>query len=463
MTASGVFTISSTYGDLSGLGLFDAGYIIGVDDSRYDAIYTYINLIATSCSFNGTNTLVHVTDTVFLTSTASIGSITNFASNTGDQYWGGFAAHAQGNSTIAQGLFSHAEGGGRAYGNASHAEGSGIAYGNASHAEGGGQAYGNASHAEGGGIAYGNASHAEGSGIAGWIGYSMSESISAGVIKLQPVYGDRINEFVGGGFVLIQDDQGQIAGVPSTYRYEISSSAFTSSLTQIQLYDTSVSTANEIKITIGVYESPNPPVSDIPAGNASHAEGGGQAYGVASHAAGLGTQTLGWYQSVVGQGNIPLSSTSSFIVGNGSYDDINSIWTRSNLLVAEGNTVQISGSLQVSGSLTVSGSLRGQVSALSISSNTASIDMSTNNFFTLALVNGANTHINPTNINPGQTVNILVTQGAAGTGTVTFPSLVKQPSGSLYTGTAAANAIDIVTMIAFDSTNVYVSSVRNMI
>jgi hypothetical protein len=111
----------------------------------------------------------------------------------------------------------------------------------------------------------------------------------------------------------------------------------------------------------------------------------------------------------------------------------------------------------------VTGSLRGQVSTLSISSNTASVNMSTNNFFTLALVNGANTHINPTNINPGQTVNIRVTQGSLGTGTVSFPSFVDQPSGSLYTGSAVANAIDIVTMITFDSSIVFVSSVRNMI
>jgi len=111
----------------------------------------------------------------------------------------------------------------------------------------------------------------------------------------------------------------------------------------------------------------------------------------------------------------------------------------------------------------VTGSLRGQVSALSISGNTASVNLSTNNFFTLGLVNGANTHINPTNVNPGQTVNILITQGTLGTGTVSFPSIVDQPSGSFYTGSAVANAIDIVTMIAFDSTNVYVSSVKNMI
>lgn len=111
----------------------------------------------------------------------------------------------------------------------------------------------------------------------------------------------------------------------------------------------------------------------------------------------------------------------------------------------------------------ITGSLRGQVSALSIASNTASVDISSNNFFTLALVNGANTHVRPTNIQPGQTVNIRVTQGSLGTGTVSFPSFVDQASGSLYTGSAVANAIDIVTMISFDSTTVFISSIRNMI
>jgi hypothetical protein len=140
----------------------------------------------------------------------------------------------------------------------------------------------------------------------------------------------------------------------------------------------------------------------------------------------------------------------------GSAGDIGEHITSSNI-TDTGTVVSINSAAEVTGSL------RGQVSTLSISSNTASVNMSTNNFFTLSLVNGAGTNINPTNINPGQTVNILVTQGSLGTGTVTFPSLVKQPSGSLYTGSAVSNAVDIVTMIAFDSTNVYVSSVRNMI
>jgi hypothetical protein len=343
MTASGVFTISPSYGDLSSAGLFDAGYMIGVDDSQYDNSYTYANLVVASCSFDGTNTLVHVTDTGFLTSTASIGSISKFGSNAGDQYWGGYAAHAQGNSTTAQGAYSHAEGSSISSGAYSHAEGIGTTYGEISHAEGEGQAYGYASHAEGAGYTYGGCAHAEGEGTAGWNGYLMSESISAGVIKLQPIYGDRTLEFVGGGFVLIEDGQGQITGVRNTYRYQISSSAFTSSLTQIWLHDTSVSTATEAKTVIGIYEDPNPAVSDVGAGGNSHAEGSSTSYGVYSHAAGAETHALGWYQSTVGQYNQPISDIGAFIVGDG-VDGSN----RHNLLVAASGSVTISGSLIVS-------------------------------------------------------------------------------------------------------------------
>jgi hypothetical protein len=143
-------------------------------------------------------------------------------------------------------------------------------------------------------------------------------------------------------------------------------------------------------------------------------------------------------------------------ITKGSAGDLGEHITSSNI-TDTGTVVSINSATEITGSL------RGQVSTLSISSNTASVNMSTNNFFTLALVNGANTHINPTNINPGQTVNIRVTQGSLGTGTVSFPSIVDQPSGSLYTGSMIANAIDIVTMITFDSSIVFVSSVRNMI
>jgi len=140
------------------------------------------------------------------------------------------------------------------------------------------------------------------------------------------------------------------------------------------------------------------------------------------------------------------------------------IWiTGSQVAIGKNLGNPINGTFDISGSTVITGSLRGQVSTLSISSNTASVDMSTNNFFTLNLANGANTHIRPTNLQPGQTVNIRVNQGSDGTGTVSFPSFVDQASGSAYTGTAVSNAIDIVTMITFDSTTVFMSSIRNMI
>ena len=353
MTASGVFTISSSYGDLSTSGLFDAGYIIGVDDSQYDNNYEYANLIVTSCSFNGANTIVHVTDTSFLTSTASIGSISNFG-NGGDRAWGGYAAHAQGDATTAQGAYSHAEGKNTgAYGVSSHAEGAGTAYGNYSHAEGASTAYGEYSHAEGQSNVYGNYSHAEGeSSVAGYNGYRMNTDITAGVIELEPIYGDQTANFYGGSFVLIFDNSGDIDTVnnsSNTYLYEVSSSAFTSSLTQITLVDNAVTTfSNFNRVLIGVYGNAQPTAADVPLGNASHAEGvSSRTIGEYSHTAGNLTQALGWYQSVVGMSNKPISTLGAFIVGDGDTTGN----TRHNLLVAAAGSVTISGSLLMSGSI----------------------------------------------------------------------------------------------------------------
>jgi hypothetical protein len=109
---------------------------------------------------------------------------------------------------------------------------------------------------------------------------------------------------------------------------------------------------------------------------------------------------------------------------------------------------------------TISGSVLGDVIALSISSNTASLDLSLGNFFTLQLVGGVATNINPTNIRPGQTVNIRL--NTTGSGTVTFPSSVKQISGSAYTPTSTTG-IDVITLISFDTTALYLANVKNLI
>jgi len=110
-----------------------------------------------------------------------------------------------------------------------------------------------------------------------------------------------------------------------------------------------------------------------------------------------------------------------------------------------------------------SGSLRGQVQALTISSQTASLDCSLNNFYTLTLVSGSTTFVNPSNILPGQTINLRIKQASTPTGSISFASSVKQASGSVYIPTVTGNAEDIVTFISFDSTNLYLSNIKNFI
>ena len=130
---------------------------------------------------------------------------------------------------------------------------------------------------------------------------------------------------------------------------------------------------------------------------------------------------------------------------------------------ATANTASFYSLASVTQNAVFSGSVRGEVRALSISSNTASMDCSLDNFFTLTLVSGSNTYINPTNIASGQTINLRVTQANPGNGTVSFPTSVKQVSGSSYTPSVGSGPVDIVTFISFDASSLYLSNVKNLI
>jgi hypothetical protein len=112
---------------------------------------------------------------------------------------------------------------------------------------------------------------------------------------------------------------------------------------------------------------------------------------------------------------------------------------------------------QLSGSYGITGSLLGNVTALTISSNTASLNLGLGNFFTLQLVPGSNTYINPSNIRAGQKVDVLIS--TAGSATVSFPSTVK--TGSAYVPTATTSH-DMLTLTSFDSTNLYLTAVKNL-
>jgi len=124
------------------------------------------------------------------------------------------------------------------------------------------------------------------------------------------------------------------------------------------------------------------------------------------------------------------------------------------------NDTFVTGALNVSGSATITGSVQGNVNALSISSNTASLNLNDGNFFTLQLVEGTDTRIEPSNIKAGQTVNIKL--NTTGSATVSFPSSVKQISGSAYVPTTTTGT-DIITMVSFDVSDLYLANVKNLI
>jgi hypothetical protein len=136
-------------------------------------------------------------------------------------------------------------------------------------------------------------------------------------------------------------------------------------------------------------------------------------------------------------------------------------------LITQGAT-RITGSLlfdpnseNITGSLKISGSVYGVVNSLTITSNTASLNLNNGNFFTLSLPTGVDTFVSASNITPGQTINLVVSNG--GTGTITFSNNIKQPSGSFYVPTTGATAVDVVSLISVDSNNLYMNNVKNFI
>jgi hypothetical protein len=112
------------------------------------------------------------------------------------------------------------------------------------------------------------------------------------------------------------------------------------------------------------------------------------------------------------------------------------------------------------GPVRLTGSAVGNLTALSISSNTASLDCSTANLFTLQLVSGSNTFINPTNVQAGQTFNLLVS--TTGSATVSFPAIVKQTNGSPYVPTTTV-ATDVLSFIVKDSSSLLLASIKNLV
>jgi len=173
----------------------------------------------------------------------------------------------------------------------------------------------------------------------------------------------------------------------------------------------------------------------------------------------VGTASLATSASHV-QGYVLNSSTSSFVTNSQTSSFVLNSSTSSFVTNSQTGSYATTGSVTFIGNQIVTGSTRGSVIALSITSNTASINLNTGNFFTLQLVSGSNTYINPSNILPGQTS--ILTVSTTGSATVSFPSYIKQPSGSAYVPTTSTG-VDILTFVSVDSSTLYVANIKNMI
>jgi hypothetical protein len=118
--------------------------------------------------------------------------------------------------------------------------------------------------------------------------------------------------------------------------------------------------------------------------------------------------------------------------------------------------------LTVSGSVEVSGSVYGNVTTQPVNGgNTASLDISNANFFTVTFADNITTHISASNVKAGQSVNILVTTGT--NTTASFSTNIKQPSGSFYLPTSGSGNKDVLSLVAFDSNSLYLVAVNQMI
>ena len=170
-----------------------------------------------------------------------------------------------------------------------------------------------------------------------------------------------------------------------------------------------------------------------------------------------GSNTFIGNQSVTG--SLTLSGSTTFI-GNQTILGNQTI-TGSVILSSSANV-----ELTVIGKTVCSGSVQGNVGNISVVSSTASIDMSLGNFFTLNIPTGSTTLITATNIQPGQTVAVKLSQNASSTGFVLFDSTkFKFWSGSAQynTGSQSNGATDIFTFVTFDTSSLWTTIVKNLV
>ena len=170
---------------------------------------------------------------------------------------------------------------------------------------------------------------------------------------------------------------------------------------------------------------------------------------------------------VVGTGTSTSARKTGFLIDSGSNTFIEGTLNVSGASALNGDLV-ITGSLilsssaalelQVIGNSVFTGSVAGNVVSASITSNTASIDFSLANYFEVTS-SVTPLHLNVTNITPGRTSTLIISASASSS--ILFSPNVAQPSGSAYSG--SAGSIDIISLVAFNTSKVNLVSTKALV
>lgn len=316
----------------------------------------------------------------------------------------GNRAHAQGILTQADGDFSHAEGRlSKSNGYGSHAEGDNCrAEGNYSHAEGEETvANGVSSHAEGENTnASGNYSHAE--------GYATNATAMGSHAEGRFTIASELYAHAEGAST---EAEAAFAHAEGNSTKAKGGSSHAEGFSTISLGGHSHAEGNTTQAQ----------------GEFSHSEGAfTEAIGESSHAEGLHTKASGNFQHVCGKYNDFNDSTEgAFIIGNG--DNI----TRSNLLKAAGNEVEVFGKTTTETIQISDGAFDGYVLTSDASGNGTwqSIGALTDTFVTAASLNGTDLEIDRNNGQPQIVVDLS--------------SLVTPPGIDTFVTNAALNGLTL--------------------
>jgi hypothetical protein len=146
-------------------------------------------------------------------------------------------------------------------------------------------------------------------------------------------------------------------------------------------------------------------------------------------------------------GYIGPSSATTKLAGNQVYVGSNFGYT-DEIYIDANNELRLDGA-----SINITGSVAQQPSSISIASATASIDFNSGNIQTLTLASGTATHLEATNMKPGQSVLVEITQDGTSAGTVTIDGSITFPGGTDYSPTTTLGGKDVLTLVSFDGTS----------